>query len=921
MTGPRHEDAVRRSALAWLKRLGWNYLSFDQYTTLTEHPDNVLLNDRLRAIVRRCRHMHDGRPLSLSEEAVERILRRVGEAHVGTTWSAASAATWRLLQTGVSVDLDVPGGERITRTIPLIDWAHPNRNHWDVAEDLRRSGDSRAPGVRDLVCFVNGIPVVLIACVERDSHRHWGRVEGGICHLLRGMDVTALEPPPRQAQLLISLDRREARYAGVGVPMQGWTRWREPGWDKAAVARLRAVPVRQPEGPPDVPLAPHAELLAGLLTHKRLLRLLHHYMQAAPTAAPRLARAAQYAGVEAALGHLRAIARRGRNSDAQVCLAAGTGLQRAREWLAAAVSSDEAFAGFRLLMPVRHLSRSLPGWAVDASARPMATAARQLRAFFEAAAPPPLEVCAEALLRWEPLAHASPAAGQGVVVLLDADCWTHDSAALNRLRQCLREATWLTFAAAPVVPRASDPGPGTVIYQYDDWQAIADGVVVPVVAQVRAADVPPVARAQEMLRHFHDHVLHTQRDLRALLLVSTHAQACVYQQAFEQDGRLRTRVRHLDAQGHGTDRVPAVPPADTHVEICSGSLPAVQEARLGVVYLEHALAEADRARLLGLINQPHPDKHSALLVHGPEHAFGAVAGEQTHLPAFTPMEHRHLPRRLHALLPDVPWQDFEACLQGVTPHWELTALGDDRDAHRRRRHLLRRRITKRGLVLQHATTSADKSDARRELQAYAHLDTVAAQRALENGNYSGEDLRVRQWLNGSPHEVRESPMPYPLAQTEPDAAQQAAELYASLRQALEHPGEEPARAEAARRELQAVLRDHPQPGPRLCALQQLRDRLSGLLGHGGEPPRSRAQLLLEGVLGSGMETERQRQLVRQIDANISAARRFLPAEPRLFRQHVRAGLRSLLEQEYGAARSELILEALMSRAPHWPPPD
>lgn len=910
MTGPRHEDAVRRSALAWLKRLGWNYLSFDQYTALTEHPDNVLLNDRLRAIVRRCRHVHDGRPLSLSEEAVERILRRVGEAHAGTTWTAASAATWRLLHAGISAELDVPGGGRITRTVPLIDWAHPNRNHWDVAEDLRRSGDSRATGVRDLVCFVNGIPLALIACVERDSHRHWGRVERGISHLLRGMDVAVLEPPPRQTQVLISLDRREGRYAGVGVPLHGWTRWREPGWDNAAIGRLRAVPVRQSEGPPDVPLAAHAELLAGLLAPKRLLRLLYRYMQAAPGTTPRLTRAAQYAGVEAALDHLRAITRHGRNSDAQVCLAAGTGLQRAREWLAAAAVSDDACAGFRLLMPVRHLSRSLPGWARDASARATPTPARQLRAFFEAAAPPPLEISAEALLHWEPLAHASADAGQGVVLVLDADFWSHDSAVLNRLRQCLPEATWLTFAAAPVGQRASAPCPGTVIYQYTDAQAIADGVVVPVVAQVRAAELPPVQRAQEVLRHFHEKVLHTQRDLRALLLVSTQAQARDYQQAFERDGRLRTRARCLDAQGHGTDRVPALPPADTHIEVCSGALPAVQEARLGVVYLEYALTDADRARLLGLINQPHPDKHAALLVHGPDGAFNTVANDPP-----------SLPRRLRALLPDLPWQDFDACLQAVTPHWELTGLGDDRDAHRQRRHLLRRRITMRGLALQHATTSPEDSGVRRELQAYARVDTEAARCALEHGGYSGEDLRVRRWLNDIPHEIHESPMPYPAAGAEPDATQQATHLYATLRRALEHPGEEPARAESARRELQRVLCDHPQPGPRLCALQQLRDRLPGLLGHGGEPPRSRAQLLLEGVLGSSMETERQRQLVRQIDGNVSAARRFLPAEPRQFRQHMRGGLRSLLEQEYGAARAELILEALMTRAPHWPPPD
>ncbi|WP_282294941.1 type I restriction endonuclease [Stenotrophomonas sp. PS02289] len=923
MTGPRHEDAVRRSALAWLKRLGWNYVAPDHYAALKGHPESVLLGDRLRAIVRRCRHLHAGRHLVLSDEKVDAILRTVADAHAGATWPAASAATLRLLQSGIRVDLPLPGGGHVTRTIPLIDWDHPNRNHWDVADDLRVSGGSRAVGVRDLICYVNGIPLVLIACVERDSHRHWARVERGITHLLRGMEAATLEPPPRQAQLLISLDRREARFAGIGAAVHAWTRWRETHWDRSVLGRLRAMPIRQHEGPPDVPLAAHAELLGGLLAHDRLLRLLQRYMQAVPHAPVRLARAAQYGGVEAALQHLRAVTRHGRSSDAQVVLSPGCGVQRAREWLAAAIGHDPVLATFRLLIPVRHPSRSRPAWARGVQVTDAETPAQQLRAFFATSAPAPLEICAQALLRWAGIAAAvpHPGAGADVVLLLDADFWTHEASVLSDLRRHLPEATWLTFTSTPVAHRPPAPRPGISIYHYDTVHAVADGVVVPVVADALGCDTPdPTCRVRAIILHYHQKLQLTRRDLRAMVLVSTPQEALAYQRAFEQDGRLRTRMRALDAQGHSIERVPEVPPEGIHLEICCGPVPAQQEARLGVVYVERELDATERDRLIGRINQPHADKHAALLVYGlTNHA--ALPAQPAHVPSRS---------RLVATLPDLPWHDFNACLEVVAPRWEITLLGDDRDAHRQRRHLLRRRITQHGLDLQHAAVAmpgmagdaaCSATQLRRELQAYACVDAAAAQVALEERHFGREDTRVRQWLQDTPLGVCEPLLPYTTTTGEGDAARQASQLYAELREALEHPGEEPARAERAGRELQGILLNHADPLTRITALEGLRDRLPAMLGHAGQPPRSRAYLVLEGNLGAGMDATHHAPLIRQMESTIGMAQRFLPREPRVFRQHVRAGLRSLFEQEFGATRAELLLDAIITRAPHWPLPD
>ena len=916
MKGPRHEDAVRRSALAWLKRLGWNHLSFEQYRALTGHTDNVLLADRVRAILQRFRYVHDGRPLPLSEDKVDAILRQLADTHPGAPWPVASARALHMLHTGISVELSLPDGGRITHTLPLIDWAHPNRNHWDVADDLRGCGYSRADGIRDLVCFVNGMPLVVIACVERDSHRHWGRMQQGARHLLQCLQPSALDPLPRQAQLLVSLDRRGGAYAGAGTPGHAWTRWREDGWSAAAVAQRRNLPVVQYEGPPDVPLATHAEVICGVLSQARLLRLLHRYVLSSPPVQPKLARAAQYFAVEAALCHLRRVVHYGRNSDAQVCLAPGCGLQRAREWLAAAMLADLGDGTFRLLMPVQNPSRTLPAWVRGQRVPDPPAGARQLRAFFEAHQPSPLQVSVQVLLRWADSVHSAASSGRGVVLLLDAGFWAQPGASLTHLRRRLPEATWLTFAPAPIEVDASCPHPGTIIYRYHEHQAIADGVVVPVLqGQREDTDLLRDPGAGPIARHFQSRILDLQRDLRGTVLVDTVAQADQLHHAFMEDGRLKTRVRHLDARGHCRERLPAMPPADVQLEICSGSLPALQEARLGIAYVERALSAVEHARLLGLINQPHPDKHAALLVLG--HPAIATLSAPDAVPPHPVSTQPDPLVRLSALLPGGSTEVFSVCLERVMPRWEVTPMGEDRDAHRQRRHLLRRRLTDRGLALQHATPAGhclpqDRHDAefahtRHTLRLYARVDEAAADAALESNDYSDDDRRVRHWLRDGARQVCEAPAAYAAA----------GRCYAELRAELEHPGEEPGRVEPARRELQGILRDHPGMASQITALEQFRARLPELLGHAGSLRRSRSHLLLEGILGTGMGVEGHAPLARLIEATVRSGLPLLPDEPLRFRQHLRASLRGVLEHEFGAMRAELILDALISRAPHW----
>jgi type I restriction enzyme R subunit len=64
----------------------------------------------------------------------------------------ANKAVYSLLRYGVKVKA---GAGEQTQTVPLIDWAHPDNNHFAIAEEVTIKGpNDKRP---DIVLYVNGI--------------------------------------------------------------------------------------------------------------------------------------------------------------------------------------------------------------------------------------------------------------------------------------------------------------------------------------------------------------------------------------------------------------------------------------------------------------------------------------------------------------------------------------------------------------------------------------------------------------------------------------------------------------------------------------------------------------------------------------------------------------------------------------------
>ena len=92
---------------------------------------------------------------------------------------------------------------------------------------MTRAGgvESRRP---DIVCFVNGIPLVVIEAKRPDSKSTKGpTVQEGISQTIRNQRPDEIPLLYAYSQLLVSISGVDARYGTCATPDKFWAAWRE----------------------------------------------------------------------------------------------------------------------------------------------------------------------------------------------------------------------------------------------------------------------------------------------------------------------------------------------------------------------------------------------------------------------------------------------------------------------------------------------------------------------------------------------------------------------------------------------------------------------------------------------------------------------------------------------------------------------
>jgi len=236
----REEAAAKLPALHMLMVMGWEYLSPAECLSSRGSTNNVLLNDVLKERLRQYRFTFRGQQHPLSDNGITQVLRTLSTPNLAAGLMEANKAVYQHLTLGITVT-EFVDGQKTSVTVPLIDWADPANNRYQVTEEVSVDRPSGLGTYRpDVVCYVNGIPVVVIEAKRPVSTtKDKAMVEEGISQHNRNQKGDGIQDLYAYSQLLMSISGVEARYGTTGTAAKFWSLWREEQIDRAKVGGIK----------------------------------------------------------------------------------------------------------------------------------------------------------------------------------------------------------------------------------------------------------------------------------------------------------------------------------------------------------------------------------------------------------------------------------------------------------------------------------------------------------------------------------------------------------------------------------------------------------------------------------------------------------------------------------------------------------
>ncbi|MDY0207526.1 MAG: type I restriction endonuclease subunit R [Pseudomonas sp.] len=246
----QEEYSAKLPALALLTQLGWSFLAPEQALAARGGKfDEVVLRSILRTELGKRRFTFAGQEYPLSTKAIDNLISEVCSPALNEGLLTANEKIYNHLLYGISVSEFIEG-KKANPTVALIDWHNPANNSFTFTEEfsVTRAGgiESRRP---DIVCFVNGIPLVVIEAKRPDGHSNKGpTVDEGISQSLRNQRNDEIPLLFAYSQLLLSINGNQGRYGTCGTAKKFWSAWREEDISDAqmlAVKNIKLTPTQR----------------------------------------------------------------------------------------------------------------------------------------------------------------------------------------------------------------------------------------------------------------------------------------------------------------------------------------------------------------------------------------------------------------------------------------------------------------------------------------------------------------------------------------------------------------------------------------------------------------------------------------------------------------------------------------------------
>jgi len=523
----REQYSSHLPALHLLCNLGWNVIPSTQSLAMRAGNREVLLRTRLIEFLKCHRFDYKGERHPLSPSAVDQILREVSSLALTEGLLPANQRLYAKLALGVTVTEFMPDGKKHQPTVPLIDWADPSANFWDVTEEFEvlsaQGTHTRRP---DVVGFVNGMPLVVIEAKRPDGAADGAAnrlmVTEGISQHLRNQRTDEIPQLFAYAQLLLAVSMTDGRYGTTHTAAKFWARWREEEFDESQVVATKNRPL--PEATraalfADKPAAlrEHFEalwsqamlpteqdrLLVSLLTPVRLLELLRGFVLFDRKVGKIVARYQQFFGIRALTARLQQRRPDGGREGGVIWHTTGSGKSFTMVFLTKALLLHQALKNCRVVVVTDRLDLEdqlaknfISGGAFGSfvatrkeGERSKVSSGRDLARRIGAGTERILFTLVHKFNTASRLPECRNDSAD-LIVLVDEGHRSHGGETHERMRRALPRAGYVAFTGTPLLKDEKTSGKfGPIVHAYTMQRAVEDGAVAPLLYEERLPEL------------------------------------------------------------------------------------------------------------------------------------------------------------------------------------------------------------------------------------------------------------------------------------------------------------------------------------------------------------------------------------------------------------------------------------------------
>ncbi len=515
----KEEQSAKIPALTLLTNLGYEFIPPSDCTVVRGNLSSVILPNVLRDVLQHKTYSFMGKEHHLSKNAIDKIIQELANPAMNEGLKTANEKLYNSLTYGISVT-EFVDGKKANPTIQIIDWEYPDNNKYHFTEELEVENTHGTKNyIPDMVCFVNGLPWVVIEAKRPDSSTV-GKptIEEGVSQTIRNQKQDYIPHLFAYSQLVMSVNGHDGRYATCGTPSKFWAKWKEEEITEHAFSRLKNTPLSQDKfdrifnhrpnkvreeylsliSGGDLMVTNQDRLLISLLRHDRLLEMTRLYTLFDKKVGKIVARYQQVFGIKALVKRITSFDDLGARNGGVIWHTTGSGKSFTMVFLSKALIWLKELAKCRVIVVTDRtdLEDQLAGTFASGGAlsdkdrkTAMATTGKRLA---EQIGKGNERIIFSIINKFGTAIELPECYNNSpdIIVLVDEGHRSQNGENNIRMQQALPKAAYIGFTGTPLLQDDKTENKfGKIIHSYTMQQAVEDQTVTPLLYEERIPDL------------------------------------------------------------------------------------------------------------------------------------------------------------------------------------------------------------------------------------------------------------------------------------------------------------------------------------------------------------------------------------------------------------------------------------------------